>query len=120
MKTRMLIAQHIESGKKIIDGTDENHPVFETSEDIIDALRDGTLTVGDCNSGFSVRRQRELRGELSIEDKRAKALGFDSADQMELEMGTRNALDVVEMARQAKLEKAAKLEETESEVLNEN
>ncbi len=111
MHTRKLIAQHVEKGGvKVIDGTDDNHPVFDTKQDCIDALDGGTLTIGDCNSGFSVRRQRELRGSVSSEDKNAKALGFESADQMEREMGTRNALEVVEMARQSKLVKAREME----------
>lgn len=79
MKTRKLIASEVVDGKKVVLGIDENHSVCETKEDCIELINAGTLTVGDCNSGFSVRRQRELRGAETKQeklDKLAQEEGF--------------------------------------------
>ena len=76
MKTRILIKNDVVGGKKIELGRDPNHKVAETIEDCIQLLRDGVVTIGDVNSGFSVRRQRELMGGQTTNDKFAKSQGY--------------------------------------------
>ena len=78
MKTRVLIKNDIVNGKKVELGRDPNHKVAETVEDCIELLRDGVVTIGDVNSGYSVRRQRELRGGQTTNDKFAKSQGYPS------------------------------------------
>ena len=76
MKTRVLIKNDIVNGKKIELGRDVDHKVMETIDDCIQLLRDGTVTIGDVNSGYSVRRQRELRGGQTKNDKFAISQGY--------------------------------------------
>jgi len=76
MKTRILIKNDVVNGKKIELGRDVNHKVMETIEDCIELLRNGVVTIGDVNSGYSVRRQRELCGGQSKNDKFAKSQGY--------------------------------------------
>ena len=78
MKTRVLIKNDIVNGKKVELGRDPNHKVAETVEDCIQLLRDGVVTIGDVNSGYSVRRQRELIGGQTKNDKFAKSQGYPS------------------------------------------
>ena len=78
MKTRVLIKNDIVSGEKVELGRDPNHKVAETVEDCIQLLRAGTVTIGDVNSGYSVRRQRELAGNDTKTDKFAKSQGYPS------------------------------------------
>ena len=76
MKTRILIKNDVVNGKKVELGRDSNHKVAETIDDCVELLRDGTVTIGDVNSGFSVRRQRELMGGQTTNDKFAKSQGY--------------------------------------------
>ena len=78
MKTRVLIKNDVVGGKKVELGRDPNHKVAETIEDCIQLLRDGVVTIGDVNSGYSVRRQRELAGSQTTNDKFAKSQGYPS------------------------------------------
>jgi len=78
MKTRILIKNDVVGGKKVELGRDPNHKVAETFEDCIQLLRDGVVTIGDVNSGFSIRRQRELCSGQSRNDKFAKSQGYPS------------------------------------------
>ena len=78
MKTRILIKNDVVNGKKIELGRDVNHKVMETIEDCIQLLRNGVVTIGDVNSGYSVRRQRELAGGQTTNDKFAKSQGYPS------------------------------------------
>ena len=78
MKTRILIKNDVINGRKVELGRDPNHKVAETFEDCIQLLRDGIVTIGDVNSGFSIRRQRELRGGQTTNDKFAKSQGYES------------------------------------------
>ena len=78
MKTRILIKNDVVNGKKVELGRDPNHKVAETVEDCIQLLRDGVVTIGDVNSGFSVRRQRELIGNQTKNDKFAISQGYES------------------------------------------
>ncbi len=105
MKTRTLIKNDVVNGKKVELGKDTNHPVFENKQDCKDALDAGTLTVGDCNSGMSVRRQRELAGGQTKNDKLAKTFGYESWDALTDELGLdHNATiaDVIELAKMSK------------------
>ncbi len=70
MKTRR-IEKHDKSGQLL--GYDDKHVVMETTDDVVAMLRveDGKkLTVADCNSGYSVRRQRELAGSMTADERR--------------------------------------------------
>ncbi len=110
MKQRKLVAQEVVNGTKRILGLDDHHAVCESRDDAIELINAGTVTIGDVNSGYSVRRQRELRGSESQIDKFAKTFGFDNADAMELELGTRDPIAIINMARQAKLANMEKSE----------
>ena len=76
MKARILIKNDVVGGKKVELGRDPNHKVAETIDDCIELLRAGTVAIGDVNSGYSVRRQRELCGGQSKNDKFAKSQGY--------------------------------------------
>ena len=76
MKTRILVKNDVVGGKKVELGRDVNHKVMETIDDCIQLLRAGTVTIGDLNIGFSIRRQRELRGGQTTKDKFAKSQGY--------------------------------------------
>ena len=107
MKTRILIKNDIVDGKKVELSRDPNHKVAETVEDCIELLRGGTVTIGDVNSGFSVRRQRELCGGQSRNDKFAKSQGYPSWAALCEDFGlATNATinDLVKMAKQNKEE----------------
>ena len=78
MKTRVLIKNDVVNGRKIELGRDVDHKVMETIDDCIELLRAGTVTIGDVNSGYSVRRQRELIGGQTKNDKFAKSQGYPS------------------------------------------
>ena len=78
MKTRILIKNDVVGGKKVELGRDSNHKVAETFEDCIQLLRDGVVTIGDVNSGFSVRRQRELASNNAKTNTFAKSQGYPS------------------------------------------
>ena len=110
MKTRTIKKYNATKNGKVFIGQRDDCPVAESKQDAIELLTSGIFTFGDCNSGYAVRIQREIAGNETKEHREAKALGFDDADDMELQMGTRSALDVVEMARQAKLTKAQNIE----------
>ena len=105
MKTRILIKNDVVNGKKIELGRDVNHPVFENKQDCKDALDTGTLTVGDCNSGMSVRRQRELSSGQTKNDKLAKTFGYESWTALCDELGLEHDAtigDVIALAKQSK------------------
>ena len=78
MKTRVLIKNDVVDGKKVELGRDSNHKVAETVEDCIQLLRDGVVTIGDVNSGYSIRRQRELAGNNAKTNTFAKSQGYPS------------------------------------------
>ena len=78
MKTRILIKNDVVGGKKVELGRDPNHKVAETFEDCIQLLRDGVVTIGDVNSGYSIRRQRELAGNNAKTNTFAKSQGYPS------------------------------------------
>ena len=78
MKTRVLIKNDVINGKKVELGRDVNHKVMETIDDCIQLLRAGTVMIGDVNSGFSIRRQRELVGNQTKNDKFAISQGYES------------------------------------------
>ena len=105
MKTRVLIKNDIVSGKKVELGRDVDHKVMETVEDCIQLLRDGVVTIGDVNSGFSIRRQRELVGNQTKNDKFAKSQGYPSwaalCEDFNLPFEA-TITDLVKMARQNK------------------
>ena len=105
MKTRILIKNDVVGGKKIELGRDPNHKVAETVEDCIQLLRDGTVTIGDVNSGYSVRRQRELAGNDTKTDKFAKSQGYSSWAALCGDFGLASdatITDLVKLARQNK------------------
>ena len=105
MKTRILVKNDVIGGKKVELGRDSNHKVMETVEDCIQLLRDGVVTIGDVNSGFSIRRQRELRGGQTTNDKFAKSQGYLSwaalCEDFDLPIEA-TIVDLVKMARQNK------------------
>ena len=78
MKTRILIKNDVVNGKKVELGRDSNHKVAETIDDCVELLKAGTVTIGDVNSGFSVRRQRELIGNQTKNNKFAISQGYES------------------------------------------
>ena len=107
MKTRVLIKNDVVNGKKVELGRDVDHKVMETIDDCIQLLRTGTVTIGDVNSGFSVRRQRELAGGQTTNDKFAKSQGYPSWAALCADFGlATNATitDLVKMAKQNKEE----------------
>ena len=105
MKTRILVKNDVVDGKKVELGRDPNHKVAETVEDCIQLLRAGTVTIGDVNSGYSVRRQRELCGGQSKNDKFAKSQGYPSwaalCNDFDLPSDA-TIVDLVKMAKQNK------------------
>ena len=105
MKTRILIKNDVVGGKKVELGRDPNHKVAETIEDCVELLRDGVVTIGDVNSGYSVRRQRELIGGQTKNDKFAKSQGYPSwtalCEDFSLPSNA-TITDLVKMAKQNK------------------
>ena len=71
-----MIKNDVVNGKKVELGRDAVHKVMETIDDCVELLRDGTVTIGDVNSGYSIRRQRELIGGQTKNDKFAKSQGY--------------------------------------------
>ena len=114
MKTRILIKNDVVDGKKVELGRDLNHKVAETIGDCIELLRDGIVTIGDVNSGYSVRRQRELRGGQTTNDKFAKSQGYPSwvalCEDFDLPSDA-TITDLVKMAKQNKKENKKENEE---------
>ena len=107
MKTRVLIKNDVVGGKKIELGRDPNHKVAETVEDCIQLLRDGVVTIGDVNSGYSVRRQRELAGSQTKNDKFAISQGYESWAALceDFDLPSNATInDLVKMAKQNKEE----------------
>ena len=108
MKTRILIKNDVVNGKKVELGRDAVHKVMETVDDCIELLRAGTVTIGDVNSGYSVRRQRELAGGQTTNDKFAKSQGYSSwpalCEDFNLSSNATIA-DLVKMAKQNKEER---------------
>ena len=107
MKTRVLIKNGVANGKKVELGRDVDHKVMETIEDCIQLLRNGIVTIGDVNSGFSVRRQRELCGGQSKNDKFAKSQGYESWPALCADFNLpfeATITDLVKMAKQNKEE----------------
>ena len=105
MKTRILIKNDVVGGKKVELGRDSNHKVMETVEDCIQLLRAGTVMISDVNSGFSVRRQRELAGNDTKTDKFAVSQGYESWAALCEDFGLPSdatITDLVKMARQNK------------------
>ena len=107
MKTRTLIKNDVVNGKKIELGRDANHIVMESVDDCITQLRAGIVSVGDVNSGYSVRRQRELSSGQTKNDKLAKTFGYESwtalCDELDLEHDATIG-DVIALAKQSKTE----------------
>ena len=123
MKTRILIKNDVVNGKKVELGQDAVHKVMETVDDCIELLRAGTVTIGDVNSGYSVRRQRELAGGQTTNDKFAKSQGYPSWIALCKDFGlATNATinDLVKMARQNKEENKENEEEDKEENEEEN
>ena len=118
MKTRILVKNDVVGGKKVELGRDVNHKVMETIEDCIQLLRDGTVTIGDVNSGFSVRRQRELVGNQTKNDKFAKSQGYLSwaalCEDFDLPIEA-TITDLVKLAKQNKEENKENEEEDKEE-----
>ena len=118
MKTRILIKNDVVGGKKVELGRDSNHKVMETVEDCIQLLRDGTVTIGDVNSGFSVRRRRELIGSQTKNDKFAISQGYKSwaalCEDFDLPIEA-TITDLVKMAKQNKEENKENEEEDKEE-----
>jgi hypothetical protein len=102
MKTRKLVAQEVVNGKRVVLGSDDKHPVMESKTDCIELIDSGIVTIGDVNSGFSVRRQRELRGAESKNDRIARSLGYNSWDVVKLEFGIETIGELIELAKIAK------------------
>ena len=105
MKTRILIKNDVVGGKKVELGRDVNHKVMETIEDCIQLLRDGIVTIGDVNSGFSVRRQRELAGNDTKTDKFAKSQGYPSWIALCEDFGLATNATIVDLVKMAKQNK---------------
>ena len=118
MKTRILIKNDVINGKKVELGRDPNHKVAETIDDCVELLKAGIVTIGDVNSGFSIRRQRELRGGQTTKDKFAKSQGYLSWAALCEDFGlATNATinDLVKLARQNKEENEENEEEDKEE-----
>ena len=84
-----------------------NHKVAETVDDCVELLRAGTVTIGDVNSGYSVRRQRELAGNDTKTDKFAKSQGYPSWAALCEDFGLpfeATITDLVKLAKQNKEE----------------
>ena len=115
MKTRILIKNDVVNGKKIELGRDVDHKVMETIEDCIQLLRNGVVTIGDVNSGFSVRRQRELCGGQSKNDKFAKSQGYPSWAALCDDFGLSSNATITDLVKMAKQNKEENKEEDEDE-----
>ena len=102
MKTRVLIKNDVVGGKKVELGRDPNHKVAETVEDCIQLLRAGTVTIGDVNSGFSVRRQRELIGGQTKNDKFAISQGYESWPALCADFNLPIEATIVDLVKMAK------------------
>ena len=114
MKTRILIKNDVINGKKVELGRDPNHKVAETFEDCIQLLRDGVVTIGDVNSGYSVRRQRELAGNNAKTNTFAKSQGYPPWAALCKDFSlpfNATITDLVKMAKQNKEENEEKNEE---------
>ena len=78
---------------------------METVEDCIQLLRDGVVTIGDVNSGFSIRRQRELRGGQTTNDKFAKSQGYLSWAALCEDFGLATNATITDLVKLAKQNK---------------
>ena len=115
MKTRILIKNDVVNGKKVELGRDAVHKVMETIEDCIQLLRDGVVTIGDVNSGFSIRRQRELCSGQSRNDKFAKSQGYPSWAALCKDFGLPSNATITDLVKMAKQNKEENEEENEEE-----
>ena len=111
MKTRILIKNDVVDGRKVELGRDPNHKVAETIEDCIQLLRDGIVTIGDVNSGYSVRRQRELAGGQTTNDKFAKSQGYLSWTALCEDFGLPSDATITDLVKMAKQNKEEDKEE---------
>ena len=105
MKTRILIKNDVVNGKKVELGRDPNHKVAETIDDCVELLKAGVVTIGDVNSGYSVRRQRELAGNDAKTNTFAKSQGYPSWAALCKDFGlpsNATITDLVKMAKQNK------------------
>ena len=105
MKTRILIKNDVVGGKKVELGRDPNHKVAETFEDCVELLKAGVVTIGDVNSGYSVRRQRELAAGQTKNDRFAISQGYESWPALCADFNLpfeATITDLVKMARQNK------------------
>ena len=115
MKTRILIKNDVVGGKKVELGRDVNHKVMETIEDCVELLRDGIVTIGDVNSGYSIRRQRELIGGQTTNDKFAKSQGYLSWAALCKDFGLPSNATITDLVKMAKQNKEENKEENEEE-----
>ena len=111
MKTRVLIKNDVVDGKKVELGRDHNHKVAETVEDCIQLLRDGVVTIGDVNSRFSIRRQRELCSGQLRNDKFAKSQGYPSWATLCEDFGLPSNATITDLVKMAKQNKEENKEE---------
>ena len=105
MKTRILIKNDVVGGKKVELGRDPNHKVAETIDDCVELLKAGTVTIGDVNNGFSVRRQRELCSGQSRNDKFAKSQGHPSWAALCKDFGLPSGATITDLVKMAKQNK---------------
>ena len=105
MKTRVLIKNDVINGKKVELGRDAVHKVMETVEDCIQLLRNGVVTIGDVNSGYSVRRQRELAGGQTTNDKFAKSQDYPSWAALCEDFGLPSDATITDLVKMAKQNK---------------
>ena len=115
MKTRILIKNDVVGGKKVELGRDPNHKVAETVDDCVELLRAGTVTIGDVNSGYSVRRQRELAGGQTTNDKFAKSQGYLSWAALCEDFGLPSDATITDLVKMAKQNKEENEEDEEEE-----
>ena len=115
MKTRILIKNDVINGKKVELGRDPNHKVAETVEDCVELLRNGVVTIGDVNSGFSIRRQRELCSGQSRNDKFAKSQGYPSWTALCEDFGLPVEATITDLVKMAKQNKEENKEEDKEE-----
>ena len=115
MKTRILIKNDVVNGEKIELGRDVNHKVMETIDDCIQLLRDGVVTIGDVNSGFSIRRQRELCSGQSRNDKFAKSQGYLSWAALCKDFGLPSNATISSLVALAKRNKEENKEENDED-----
>ena len=115
MKTRILIKNDIVNGKKIERSRDVNHKVMETIEDCIQLLRNGVVTIGDVNSGYSVRRQRELAGGQTTNDRFAKSQGYLSWAALCKDFNLPFEATITDLVKMARQNKEKNEEENEEE-----